>query len=51
MLRLTDYRVLTLDCYGTLIDWEIGIWDALQPLIMYCQVNRFEDLLSALDTP
>ena len=35
MLRLTDYRVLTLDCYGTLIDWEIGIWDALQPLIMY----------------
>ena len=26
MLRLTDYRVLTLDCYGTLIDWEIGIW-------------------------
>ena len=35
MLRLTDYRVLTLDCYGTLIDWEIGIWDALQPLIMH----------------
>ena len=36
MLRLTDYRVLTLDCYGTLIDWEIGIWDALQPLIRHC---------------
>ncbi len=35
MLRLTDYRVLTLDCYGTLIDWEIGIWDALQPLIRH----------------
>ena len=35
MLRLTDYRVLTLDCYGTLIDWEIGIWDAVQPLIMH----------------
>ena len=31
---LTDYRVLTFDCYGTLIDWETGIWDALQPLIM-----------------
>ncbi len=30
---LTDYRVLTFDCYGTLIDWETGIWDALQPLI------------------
>ena len=34
MARLTDYRVLTFDCYGTLIDWEGGIWDALQPLIM-----------------
>ncbi len=34
MRRLTDYRVLTFDCYGTLIDWEQGIWDALQPLIM-----------------
>ena len=31
---LTDYRVLTFDCYGTLIDWECGIWDALQPLMM-----------------
>ena len=36
MARLTDYRVLTFDCYGTLIDWETGIWDALQPLIMRC---------------
>ncbi|MXX76034.1 MAG: haloacid dehalogenase [Holophagales bacterium] len=34
MRRLTDYHVLTFDCYGTLIDWETGIWDALQPLIM-----------------
>ncbi len=34
MPRLTDYRVLTFDCYGTLIDWESGIWDALQPLIL-----------------
>ena len=34
MARLTDYQVLTFDCYGTLIDWESGIWDALQPLIM-----------------
>ena len=33
MARLTDYRVLTFDCYGTLIDWEAGIWEALQPLI------------------
>lgn len=34
MVRLTDFRVLTFDCYGTLIDWECGIWDALQPLLM-----------------
>ena len=34
MARLTDYRVLTFDCYGTLIDWECGIWDALQALLM-----------------
>ncbi len=27
-----DYRVLTFDCYGTLIDWESGIHRALQPL-------------------
>jgi 2-haloacid dehalogenase len=31
--RLSDYTTLTFDCYGTLIDWESGIWDALQPLI------------------
>lgn len=32
--RLSDFEVLTFDCYGTLIDWESGIWDALQPLVM-----------------
>lgn len=38
---LTDFKVLTFDCYGTLIDWETGIWDALQPLIA---VNGRDDL-------
>ena len=33
--RLTEFKVLTFDCYGTLIDWETGIWDALQPLLMH----------------
>lgn len=32
--RLDEFKVLTFDCYGTLIDWETGIWDALQPLLM-----------------
>ncbi len=34
MSRLTDHGVLTFDCYGTLIDWESGIWGALQPLFV-----------------
>ena len=32
-MRLTEFRVLTFDCYGTLIDWESGIDTALQPLL------------------
>jgi len=28
-----DFSVFTFDCYGTLIDWETGIWEALQPLL------------------
>ena len=32
-MRLGDFTVLSFDCYGTLIDWESGIWSALQPLL------------------
>lgn len=32
-MKLHDFRVLTFDCYGTLIDWESGIFVALQPLL------------------
>lgn len=31
-MRLTDYKILTFDCYGTLIDWESGMVRALEPL-------------------
>lgn len=31
--NLSKFRVLSFDCYGTLIDWETGIWDAVQPLL------------------
>ncbi len=31
--RLTDFAVLAFDCYGTLIDWEGGIYTALQPML------------------
>ena len=32
-MKLSQFKVLTFDCYGTLIDWETGIWGALQPLL------------------
>jgi 2-haloalkanoic acid dehalogenase type II len=38
---LTDYRALSFDCYGTLIDWETGIWDAFGPLL---SANRTSDI-------
>jgi putative hydrolase of the HAD superfamily len=31
-MRLTDFKALTFDCYGTLIDWETGMIEALRPL-------------------
>ncbi len=33
--KLIQFKALTMDCYGTLIDWESGIWDALQPLLHF----------------
>ncbi|TIS13877.1 MAG: haloacid dehalogenase, partial [Mesorhizobium sp.] len=24
-MKLTDFKALTFDCYGTLIDWESGM--------------------------
>lgn len=33
MLNFDDFAVLTFDCYGTLIDWETGIWNALSPIL------------------
>jgi 2-haloacid dehalogenase len=43
IVRLTDFRVLTFDCYGTLIDWETGIIDALRPLLKRDRVARSRD--------
>lgn len=31
MSQLTDFKALTFDCYGTLIDWERGILSELKP--------------------
>ena len=32
-MQLTDFNTLTFDCYGTLIDWESGIFEGLRPLL------------------
>lgn len=31
-MKLTDFKALTFDCYGTLIDWEAGMVNGLEPL-------------------
>lgn len=33
MINLTDFSLLTFDCYGTMIDWESGIFGALHPIL------------------
>ena len=33
MLNFDQFRLLTFDCYGTLIDWETGIFSALRPIL------------------
>jgi 2-haloalkanoic acid dehalogenase type II len=41
MARLTDFRILCFDVYGTLIDWETGVVNALQP---WLQANHRTDV-------
>ena len=31
-MKLSAFKALSFDCYGTLIDWETGLFDALVPL-------------------
>src|SRR6202171_5038560 len=38
-----EFRVLTFDCYGTLIDWESGILNALKPVFIAHQVKISQD--------
>lgn len=32
-MNLTDFKALSLDCYGTLIDWETGIYTSFRPIL------------------
>ena len=41
-MKLNEFKVLTFDCYGTLIDWETGIWQALAPLAEAAGKSREE---------
>lgn len=45
---MKDYSVLTFDCYGTLIDWESGIWDAVQPLLTNINLTDSANLTRGL---
>jgi 2-haloacid dehalogenase len=45
-MRLSDFSALSFDCYGTLIDWETGIAEALCPLRERSGI-RLEELLEA----
>ena len=47
-MRLTDFTTLTFDCYGTLIDWESGIYAALQPLLARAGVASSRDAVLAV---
>lgn len=42
---LSHFKVLTMDCYGTLIDWETGIFAALSPLAKKIGSSVSRDLL------
>ncbi len=48
MIDFTAKRVLTFDCYGTLIDWETGILSTLQPILADHGVTVDADRLLAL---
>jgi 2-haloacid dehalogenase len=53
-MKLSDFKALTFDCYGTLVDWESGLWNALQPLLSAgrLEIGREEalDLFGRLET-
>ena len=38
-MNYDDFKFLSFDCYGTLIDWETGIWNAFQPVILFNNRN------------
>ena len=45
-MRLSDFKALSFDCYGTLIDWEAGLSRALESLRLRAGVSP-DELLEA----
>lgn len=48
MINFNQYKVLTFDCYGTLIDWEKGILSAFNPLLLAHNINLDDDQILEL---
>jgi len=45
VIDFTRFDAITFDCYGTLIDWERGILNALQPVLAPRGIELTEDAL------
>jgi len=50
-MRLSDFSVLTFDCYGTLIDWESGIFAGLKPWLDRHGISKSDDEILDLYGP
>ena len=42
-MNLSDYKILTFDVYGTLIDWESGMVEGLKPLTAQLKEPKSRD--------
>lgn len=42
-LDFDAFEVLTFDCYGTIIDWETGLWRAINPILAAHHVNLTQE--------
>ena len=48
VIDFDNYKVLTFDCYGTLIDWENGILSAIKPLLLAHETHLSDDKILEL---
>ncbi|MBN3922460.1 MAG: haloacid dehalogenase type II [Nostoc sp. NMS4] len=48
MIDLNQYKTLSFDCYGTLIDWENGILSVLKPLLLTHKTNLDDEQILEL---